>query len=159
MEYFTIIGSLIACILAVLKIFDLSRNRPILKKSGHGLYQFKDNSTEFSYHITFENVGRRPLLLRKMNVDLLDRKKKRLTIHSIVENIERKLGCPDIFEKGFKYTAPKKLPHETYFLRCKIFASGKNHILKIRIRFHDDVRDAVYEQIEKEKKKGLLDNF
>jgi len=157
MEYFYFIGALIACILSVFKIFDLLKNRPILKKHGYGGYHFGDNYTEFNYRITFENVGRRPLLIKKMHVDLLDNKKRQLNIHSIVEDIERRLDSPDVFEEGFKYVAKKRLPQAIYFIRCKIFASGKKYTLKIRMIPDEEITAGFYEEIEEGKKRGLID--
>ena len=157
MEYFSFIGALIACILAVFKIFDLLKNRPILKKHGYGNYHFEDDSTKFNYTITFENTGRRPLFIRVMHVDLLDNKKKMLSIHSRLERIERKLDSPDAFEKSFNYAVSRKLPQKTYFIRCKIFAIGKKYTLKIKMIPIEEIMDETYEEIEKGKKRGLID--
>ena len=103
MESFNFIGALIACALAVMKIFDLLRNRAILRTHGQGNYDYGDKSTEFGYSVTFENTGRRPLFLRNMHVNLLDKRKKRLSIFARVENISRKMDAPDIFEQRFSY--------------------------------------------------------
>ena len=111
MEYFSFIGAIIACILAIFKIIDLLKNRAILKISGWGGYEYtSQNKTSFHYYITFENVGRRPTIVRKMLVGILDKKKKRLTIHSTVKDINKKLDCPDGFEKDFEFIVDKKLP-------------------------------------------------
>lgn len=157
MEYFNFIGAVIACVLAVFKIFELFRNRPILRKHGRGNYDFVDNSTEFSYGITLENVGGRPIFLRVMHVNLLDKRKKTLSIFNTVEHINRKLDSPDIFEQSFSYRVDKKLPQKTYFIHCKIFTSGRTHTLKLRMSFIEDVIDDYHEQIEEGKKKGLLE--
>lgn len=157
MEYFKFIGAIIACILGVFKIFDLLKNRPILKKSGIGGYHFEDNSTEFNYIIVFENIGTRPLFIKDMHVDLLDNKKKRLNILSTVKDIDRKLDSPDVFQKSFNYVVKRKLPQKTYFIRCKIFAIGKKYTLKIKMRLDDEILAGVYEEIEKGKSKGLIE--
>jgi len=157
MEYFYFIGALIACILSVFKIFDLLKNRPILKKCGYGNYHFGDNSTEFNYTVSFENIGGRPLFIRAMHVDLLDDKKKMLSIHSRIEDIERRLESPDAFEASFNYAISRRLPQKTYFIRCKIFAIGKKYTLKIKMGFIDDVMSDFYEETEKGRRKGLID--
>ena len=146
-----------ACVLAVFKIFDLIRHRPIHKKHGHGTYHFGDTSTEFGYKITFENRGGRPIFISDMHVNLLDNKKKTLSIFARVEHIQRKLDNPDIFERGFSYRVNKKLPQKTYFIHCKIFTSGRTHTLKIRINFIEDIMDDHYEQIQEGRRRGLIE--
>lgn len=158
MEYFNFIGALIACVLAILKIVDLLKNRPILKIRGRGGYDYRGQSdTLFHYSLTFENVGRRPAIIRKMNVDILDKKKKRLTIHSKIEHINKKLECPDVFEKDFEFSVNKKLPKETYFIQSEVVASGKNKKIKIRMRHADDILAEIFNEIEKGREKGLID--
>lgn len=160
MEYFYLIGSVLACFLTVLKIIDSFKNRPILKKQGRGDYNFKNNLTEFNYKIELENAGRRPLIIKKMWVDLLDNEKKQISIHSTVEDIGRKLDCPDIFQKSFSYGIHEKLPKKTYFLRCTIFASGKReYILEIKTEFFDEDEfiDTTLKEIAEGKNKGLVD--
>ena len=157
MEYFSFIGAIIACVLAILKIIDLLKNRPILKISGFGGYDYtRQNETSFHYYITFENVGRRPTIIRKMHVDILDKKKKRLTIHSRIENINKKLECPDVLEKAFKFNVDKKLPKEMYFIQVEAVASGKNKKLRIGMHHTDNLMGEIYNDIKKGRKKGLI---
>lgn len=158
MEYFSFIGAIVACVLAIFKIIDLLKNRAILKISGWGGYEYSSqNQTSFHYYITFENIGRRPTIIREMYVDILDMKKKKLTISSTIKEINRKLDCPDIFEKEFKTIIEKKLPKEMYFIQAEIKATGKNYKLRIGMQHTDDIMGEIYRDIEKGREKGLLD--
>ena len=158
MEYFSFIGAIVACILAIFKIIDLLKNRAILKISGWGGYEYpSQNQTSFHYYITFENAGRRPTIIRKIHVDILDKEKKKLTIHSTIENINKKLECPDVFEKDFKFMVHRKLPKEMYFIQAEVVASGKNKKLRIGMRHTDDLMGEIYNDIEKGREKGLID--
>lgn len=158
MEYFNFVGAIIACILAILKIIDLINNRPIIKIAGSGVYSYEgDKKTLFNYSIKFENIGRRPAIIRDMQIDLLDNKKKTLNIHSRVEDINRKLECPDIFEKRFEYKVDKKLPSKVYFIEARIQSSGKKHRLRIKMQWMEAFFNEVYEEIEAGRKKGLLE--
>lgn len=157
MEVFTFVGSVIACVLGISKIIEMTRNRAILKISASGGYEYLNSDTKFGFTLSIENVGRRPAYANKFLIDLLDKKKKRLNIHSTIKQLNCIIKEADFYNNTFNHTVSQKLPEDVYYLQLTFLLGGKKYRRRIEMISYDHLGSEVHKEIEDGRRKGLID--
>lgn len=128
-EIFKYAGSTVAIILGILKIIEFAKNKPVLSiKKASCFYDYIGNK-KTHVDITFElaNIGRKPITIKRIAIDLLDRKKVVVDkdIFSLSFNVKKKLEPGDYIDIPVEYTYDVKLPHKNYSISAKLITAHK----------------------------------
>jgi hypothetical protein len=158
LQYFSFFGALIAIALGILKIREYFRDKPILLiRESNCYYTYGKKEMDFTCSIELTNIGRRTTTVKEILVDVLDDKKKRLTIHSRVFRVRKMLEPGAYLEIPLDFTIHEKMPQKTYFIRAKARATHKEYTRTILTPYATDFAELVYKEIEDGKKKGLVE--
>lgn len=126
-EIFKYVGATVAIILGILKIIEFAKNKPVwsIKKASCFYDYIGDKKTHVD--ITFElvNIGRRPITIKRIAIDLLDRRKEVVDkdLFSLSFNVKKKLEPGDYIDIPVEYTYDVKLPQKNYSISAKFITS------------------------------------
>jgi hypothetical protein len=164
LQYFSYFGAVVAIVLGILKIREYFKDKPIILihevncyyEYGKNKYS-KNKETHFSGLIELTNTGRRATTVKDILVDVLDEKKKQLTIHSRLFEVQEVLEPGAYLEKYLDLTIHEEMPKKTYFIKLKVVTTHKEYTHTILMPHFDEFAEPVYKEIEDGKKKGLIE--
>jgi hypothetical protein len=158
-QYFTLFGAIVACVLGILKILDFYNNRPKLSiRERNCYYEYLSGGTKTNFMCWFEvtNTGRKTTYVKDVVAHLLDSEKKNLTIGGRVFEVEKQLEPNTYVKVNFDLEFDKKMPREKYFVKVEIEATDKVYVHYIQMIYFDDWVEPIFKDEAEGKAKGLL---
>lgn len=130
-EIFKYVGSSIAIILGILKIIEYAKDKPVLsiKKASCFYDHIGDEKTRVDITFELANIGRKPITIKKIAIDLLDSRKEIVNknLFSLSFDVEKKLEPGDYIDIPLEYTYDVKLPHKNYAISAKLITAHNEY--------------------------------